>query len=227
MATLVLVRHGQSVWNKKNVFTGWVDVPLTADGITEATNAGKEIADIKFDVIYTSVLVRALETAMIAMAYNNHDNTPVVLHDEGKMAEWSKIYNGDMEAAMIPVIRDWHLNERYYGELQGKNKAETATQYGDEQVHIWRRSYDTPPPNGECLKDTAKRTIPFFKDNILSKLKSGQNILVSAHGNSLRSIVMYLDNLSSEEVLKLEIPTGKPMYYECRDGELAKVPQSK
>lgn len=223
MAKLVLVRHGQSVWNKKNVFTGWVDVPLTADGITEATNAGKEVADIRFDVIYTSVQVRALETAMIAMAYNHHDNTPVVMHNEGKMAEWSKIYNEDMEKAMIPVIRDWHLNERYYGELQGKNKAETAAQYGDEQVHTWRRSYDVPPPNGECLKDTAARTIPFFKDNILPKLQAGQNIFVSAHGNSLRSIVMYLDELSSDEVLKLEIPTGKPIYYDWADGALNKL----
>ncbi len=223
MAKLILVRHGQSVWNYKNVFTGWVDVPLTAEGITEATNAGKEIAAIKFDMIYTSVQVRALQTAMIAMAYNQHDNTPVVLHTEGKMAEWSKIYNPDMQAQMIPVIRDWHLNERYYGELQGKNKAETAEQYGDQQVHIWRRSYDTPPPNGECLQDTAARTIPFFKDNILPKLRDGQNILISAHGNSLRSIVMYLDELSSDEVVQLEIPTGKPIYYQWDDGQLRKL----
>lgn len=223
MSKLVLVRHGQSVWNLKNVFTGWVDVPLTANGITEATNAGKEIADIQFDIIFTSVQMRALQTAMIAMAYNNHDKTPVVLHNEGKMADWSKIYNKDMEEVMIPVIRDWHLNERYYGELQGKNKAETAAQYGDEQVHTWRRSYDVPPPNGECLKDTAARTLPFFKETILPKLQDGQNILISAHGNSLRSIVMYLDKLSSEEVLQLEIPTGQPMYYECIDNTLTKV----
>lgn len=222
MAKLVLVRHGQSVWNLKNVFTGWVDVPLTAAGISEATDAGKEMADIKFDVIYTSLQVRALETAMIAMAYNNSSNTPVVIHDEGKMADWTKIYNQDMENSMIPVIRDWHLNERYYGELQGKNKAETAAQYGDEQVHLWRRSFDVPPPNGECLKDTAERTIPFFKENILPKLQAGQNILVSAHGNSLRSIVMYLDDLSQEAVLKLEIPTGKPLYYSVVNGELHK-----
>lgn len=222
MAKLVLVRHGQSVWNLRNVFTGWVDVPLTADGITEATNAGKEMADIDFDIIYTSVQVRALQTAMIAMAYNNNPNTPVVIHTEGKMADWAKIYNETMQNSMIPVIRDWHLNERYYGELQGKNKAETAKQYSDEQVHIWRRSYDIPPPNGECLKDTAARTIPFFKENILPKLQAGQNILVSAHGNSLRSIVMYLDNLSKEAVLKLEIPTGKPIYYEMTDGKLEK-----
>ncbi len=185
MAKLVLVRHGQSVWNLRNVFTGWVDVPLTADGITEATNAGKEMADIDFDIIYTSVQVRALQTAMIAMAYNNSPNTPVVIHAQGKMADWAKIYNETMQNSMIPVIRDWHLNERYYGE-------------------------------------TAARTIPFFKENILPKLEAGQNILVSAHGNSLRSIVMYLDNLSKEAVVKLEIPTGKPIYYEMTDGKLEK-----
>ncbi len=223
MAKLVLIRHGQSLWNMKNVFTGWVDVPLSEKGISEAIEAGKEMAEINFDFVYTSVQIRAIETAMIAMAQNNSENTPVVLHDEGKMEEWSKIYNDDMEKTVTPVIRDWHLNERYYGELQGKNKAETAAVYGDEQVHVWRRSYDVPPPKGECLKDTAERTIPFFKEEILTKLKEGKNILISAHGNSLRSIVMFIDQLTSEEVLQLEIPTGKPIYYEMDGGELKKL----
>ncbi|GET28662.1 2,3-bisphosphoglycerate-dependent phosphoglycerate mutase [Prolixibacter sp. SD074] len=220
MAKLVLVRHGQSLWNKKNVFTGWVDVPLSTVGIEEALKAGETLADMEFDVVYTSVQVRALETAMIAMAKNKSEKTPVVVHPDGKMSEWGVIYSEEMNKNVIPVYRDWHLNERYYGELQGMNKAETAKTYGDEQVHIWRRSYDVPPPNGECLQDTAERTIPFFRENILKQLKEGKNVLVSAHGNSLRSIVMYIENLSKEEVLQLEIPTGVPLLFSYEDDKL-------
>ncbi len=223
MSKLILLRHGQSVWNKKNVFTGWVDVPLSQEGIVEATNAGEKIAGIEFDAVYTSVQIRAIETAMIALAANKSDKTPVVIHEEGKMAEWTTIYSETMKASIIPVYRDWHLNERYYGELQGKNKAETAAVYGDEQVHTWRRSYDIAPPGGECLKDTAERTIPFFKENILTLLKEGKNVLVSAHGNSLRSIVMFIESLTEEGVLKLEIPTGVPLFYEYIDDQLVRV----
>ncbi len=223
MADLVLLRHGESVWNKLNVFTGWVDVPLTPKGIEEATEAGKKLADFRFDVIYVSTLVRAMETAMIAMAYNRSDRLPVVIHEEeGKESEWSKIYDTETEKSIIPVYRDWHLNERYYGELQGKNKARTAEQYGAEKVHLWRRSYDVPPPGGECLKDTAARTIPFFRDHILPRLKNNENVFVAAHGNSLRSIVMHLDNLSEEEVLQLEIPTGQPILYHFDGKDLTK-----
>ena len=223
MSKLILLRHGQSVWNKMNVFTGWVDVPLSVQGIEEAITAGEQLADIDFDVVFTSVQVRAIETAMLALAQNHSDKTPVVIHDEGKMKDWAVIYSEDMKNNIIPVLRDWHLNERYYGELQGKNKAETAKVYGDEQVHQWRRSYDVPPPNGECLKDTAERTIPFFEKNILSALAEGKNIMVSAHGNSLRSIVMFIDGLSEEEILKLEIPTGQPIIYEYSAGKLRKI----
>jgi 2,3-bisphosphoglycerate-dependent phosphoglycerate mutase len=223
MGKLILIRHGQSVWNKKNVFTGWVDVPLSREGVDEALKAGEQIADIEFDVIFTSVQIRAIETAMIAIAANKSTKTPVVIHTEGKMAEWTTIYNDAMSENIIPVYRDWHLNERYYGELQGKNKAETAAIYGDEQVHIWRRSYDIAPPAGECLKDTAERTIPFFTENILPQLQAGKNVLVSAHGNSLRSIVMHIDGLSEEEVLKLEIPTGFPLYFEYKNGKVSPI----
>lgn len=222
MAKLVLIRHGESVWNKKNVFTGWVDVPLSTDGIIEAIKAGEQLAKIQFDVVFTSVQVRSIETAMLALAQNKSDKTPVVIHSEGKIKDWTMIYSESMLQSIIPVYHDWRLNERYYGELQGKNKAETAKEYGDEQVHQWRRSYDIPPPNGECLKDTAERTIPFFKEHILPQLEQGKNVLVSAHGNSLRSIVMYLENLTKEEVLDLEIPTGKPLFYEMNDGKLIK-----
>jgi 2,3-bisphosphoglycerate-dependent phosphoglycerate mutase len=222
MSTLILIRHGESLWNQKNVFTGWVDVPLSGKGVQEAINAGEKMSGIEFDIIFTSVQIRAIETAMIAMAYNKSDKTPAVIHSEGKMAEWTRIFSDSMNSNIIPVYQDWHLNERYYGELQGRNKAETASVYGDEQVKLWRRSYDVAPPNGECLKDTAERTIPFFHDNILKCLENGRNVLVSAHGNSLRSIVMFIENLSEEEVLKLEIPTGSPIKYEFSDGILKK-----
>ncbi len=222
MAKLILIRHGESVWNKKNVFTGWVDVPLSNNGIKEAIKAGEQLSAINFDVVFTSVQVRAIETAMITLAQNKSEKTPVIIHDEGKMQEWATIYNETMKNNIIPVFRNWHLNERYYGELQGKNKAETAKEYGDEMVHQWRRSYDVPPPNGECLKDTAERTIPFFKENILTQLEKGKNVLVSAHGNSLRSIVMYIENLTKEGVLNLEIPTGKPLIYNYDNGSLKK-----
>ena len=222
MSKLVLIRHGQSVWNLKNVFTGWVDVPLSEKGIEEALNAGTKLQDMQFDVVFTSVQVRAIQTAMIALANNKSGKTPAVIHEEGKMKDWTKVYSEEMRKEMIPVYRNWHLNERYYGELQGLNKAETAKEYGEEKVHQWRRSYDIAPPAGECLKDTAERTIPFFKETILPQLEAGKDILVSAHGNSLRSIVMFIDQLSSEEVLKLEIPTGSPMLYEYKDGKLNK-----
>lgn len=222
MAKLILIRHGQSLWNLKNVFTGWVDVPLSSNGIVEAIEAGKQLADIRFDVVFTSVQVRAIETAMLALAQNKSEKTPVVIHSEGKMKDWTIIYSEEMNKSIIPVFHDRHLNERYYGKLQGKNKAETAKEYGDEQVHQWRRSYDSPPPNGECLKDTAERTIPFFKEQVVPQLEQGKNVLVSAHGNSLRSIVMYIENLTKEGVLSLEIPTGKPLFYEMKNGELKK-----
>ncbi|MCI1778517.1 MAG: 2,3-bisphosphoglycerate-dependent phosphoglycerate mutase [Bacteroidales bacterium] len=218
MSKLVLLRHGQSVWNKKNVFTGWVDVPLSSEGIKEAENAGKELASIEFDAVFTSVQIRAIETAMLALVQGNSNKTPVIMHLDGKMKEWAEIYGEQMKRETLPVYSDWHLNERYYGELQGKNKAETAKVYGDEQVHIWRRSYDVQPPHGECLKDTAERTIPFFREKIVPYLKKGKNVLISAHGNSLRSIVMYIEKLSKEGVLALEIPTGKPLVYDYEEG---------
>ena len=222
MSKLILIRHGQSVWNLKNVFTGWVDVPLSSNGIIEAVKAGEQLADIKFDVVYTSVQVRAIETAMLTLSQNKSEKTPVVIHHEEKMKDWTTIYSDEMNESIIPVYQDWHLNERYYGDLQGKNKAETIKQYGEEQVHQWRRSFDVPPPNGECLKDTAERTIPFFKENIMPELEKGKNVMISAHGNSLRSIVMFIESLTKEEVLDLEIPTGQPLWYEMENEKLTK-----
>lgn len=188
MATLILLRHGESQWNLENRFTGWVDVALSEKGKKEAEEAGKKLIDYRIDKAYTSVLRRAVNTLEIAMKA------------AGK--------NG------MPVICDQALNERHYGDLQGLNKAETAKKYGEEQVHIWRRSYDAAPPHGESLKDTAARTLPYFRRHILPDLKAGKNVIIAAHGNSLRSIVMELDKLSKEQILKVEIPTGVPIVYE-------------
>jgi len=198
MAKLVLVRHGQSQWNLENRFTGWVDVPLTDLGKEEARKAGEKLKGITFDKAYTSNLKRAQETLKTILGVIGQEN--------------------------LPVVKDVALNERHYGALQGLNKAETAKKYGDEQVHIWRRSYDVPPPTdktalnpegiSESLKDTAARTLPFFTGRIVPELKMGKNILVAAHGNSLRSIVMDLDKLTKEQVLELNIATGAPILYE-------------
>ena len=188
MVQLCLLRHGESLWNKENRFTGWVDVPLTDLGREQAEKAGELIKKegLRFQVAYTSVLNRAIETLEIVMKTIQQN---------------------------IPVIKDSALNERMYGDLQGLNKEDTAKKYGSKQVHIWRRSYDIKPPNGESLEDTQNRTIPFFMNCVMTDIKEGKNVLVVAHGNSLRSIVMYLDKLSKEQVLSLELPTGLPIIY--------------
>lgn len=218
-ATLILMRHGESMWNLKNQFTGWVDVPLTEKGVKEAIEGGKAIAHLPIDVVHTSTLIRAHMTLMLAMLHHHSGKIPIIQHSEdSKLRDWGKMYSEKAEAETIPVHCAWELNERMYGELQGLNKAETADKFGAEQVHIWRRSYDTPPPEGESLEMTAQRTLPYFNEKILPELQQGRSVFVPAHGNSLRSIVMELDQLSSEEVLKLEIPTGAPIVY-TYDGE--------
>ncbi|MCB0825999.1 MAG: 2,3-bisphosphoglycerate-dependent phosphoglycerate mutase, partial [Armatimonadetes bacterium] len=180
MPKLILVRHGQSLWNLENRFTGWVDVPLTEQGIAEAKRAGELMKGISIDVAYTSALRRAQDTLSYAMSAMGVD---------------------------LPVIRDQALNERDYGDLAGLNKDAMREKYGEEQVHIWRRSYDVAPPGGESLKDTRVRTVPFFERAIMGDIKQGKDVLVVAHGNSNRSIVMELEKLSPEEILKLELPT--------------------
>lgn len=225
MSTLILLRHGQSKWNELNLFTGWVDVPLSELGIEEALNAGRQIRDIPIDQIFMSSLIRSQMTAMLAMSVHSSGKVPVVLHDgQGKLEEWAQIHSDTAAKQTIPAIAAWQLNERMYGDLQGLNKAETAEKFGAEQVHIWRRSYDVPPPHGESLEMTAARSIPYFQQHILPELKNGRNVFVSAHGNSLRSIIMFLDGLSKEEVLKLELPTGVPVLYECHNGAIIKQP---
>jgi 2,3-bisphosphoglycerate-dependent phosphoglycerate mutase len=187
MPTLALVRHGQSLWNHENRFTGFVDVPLTEQGRDEARLAAKALQGMKFDVAYTSVLTRAQETLTL------------ILEALGQR---------------IPVIRDAALNERHYGDLQGLNKADAAKEFGEQQVKLWRRSYDVPPPNGESLAMTAKRVLPFYDRAIAGDLRQGKHVLVVAHGNSNRSLVMKLDELTGEQVVGLELATGVPVVYE-------------
>ncbi|WP_271434803.1 histidine phosphatase family protein [Thermospira aquatica] len=215
MGSLYLVRHGESTWNKHNWFTGWVDVSLTPKGIEEALACGRELASVSFDVAYTSTLVRAMETLLLVLAFQS--KTPVVVSHKGKQKRWARIYSEEAASRILPVYTDWHLNERYYGHLQGLNKDETRRLYGEEKFTLWRRSYDVPPPGGESLQMTAKRTIPFFQRVIVPLVQSGKNVIISAHGNSLRSIVMYLDGLSADEVVKLEIPHATPLVYEWKN----------
>lgn len=191
MARLVLLRHGESQWNLENRFTGWVDVPLSPRGIQEAKNAGEKLRGFTFDRAFTSVLSRANETLRLALEAIGQTD--------------------------IPVEKDKALNERMYGELQGLNKAETVKKYGEQQVKIWRRSYDIRPPGGESLKDTADRVLPYYESRIKPYLLKGETILIAAHGNSLRALVMHLEQLSKEQVLELNIPTGAPLLYEFDD----------
>ena len=187
MPQLVIIRHGQSEWNKENRFTGWIDVSLSPKGEEEARSSGEKLKGMKFDLGFTSVLQRAIKTYEIA---------------------------AEVAGINIPIEQDKALNERMYGDLQGLNKDECRAKFGAEQVHIWRRSYDIPPPNGEALKNTAERVMPYYHDKIEPQLKAGKNILIVAHGNSLRALMMYLEKLSGEEIVNVEIPTGVPILYE-------------
>ncbi|MBC7648503.1 MAG: 2,3-diphosphoglycerate-dependent phosphoglycerate mutase [Vitreoscilla sp.] len=223
MHKLVLIRHGQSTWNLENRFTGWADVPLTETGIAQAKNAGKLLkgAGYDFDVTYTSVLTRATHTL------------------------WHVL--DEMDRTWLPVVNSWRLNERHYGDLQGLNKAETAKKFGDEQVMLWRRSYDVPPPAvnasderseradrryakldpsqvplTECLKDTVERVLPFWNDAIAPAMRAGKRVVVAAHGNSIRAMVKYLDNISDADIVGLNIPNGMPLVYEL-DADLRPI----
>ena len=218
MHKLVLIRHGESTWNLENRFTGWTDVDLTSTGIEQAKNAGRllKAEGYEFDLAYTSVLKRATRTLWLTL--------------------------DEMDRTWLPVEHSWRLNERHYGGLQGLNKAETAKQYGDDQVLVWRRSYDTPPPaleatdprsergdiryanlkDGEvplteCLKDTVARVIPFWNDSIAPTIRSGKRVVIAAHGNSIRALIKYLDNISNDDIVGLNIPNGIPLVYELDD----------
>lgn len=218
MFTLVLIRHGESLWNRENRFTGWRDIDLSPQGIEEAKAAGKALREqgFEFDLAYTSVLKRAIRTLWLIQE--------------------------EMDLMWIPVIRTWRLNERHYGALTGLNKIETVEKYGEQQVHIWRRSYDIPPPAytpdnqdnpsyhrryqeiakndlpmTECLKDTVARFIPYWNDEIAPVIRSGKRVMITAHGNSLRALVKHLDNISDTDIPELNIPTGIPLVYELND----------
>ena len=198
-SNLVLVRHGQSEWNKKNLFTGWKDPKLTDLGIEEAKTAGNllKLRNIEFDIMFTSDLFRAQETGRLILE--------------------------QMDQSSILTIKDQCLNERNYGELAGLNKDDARKKWGEEQVHIWRRSFDIPPPGGESLKNTAERVLPYFETEIMPKVKDGLNILIAAHGNSLRALVMEIESISSEDIVKLEIATGDPLTYECSEGKIQRT----
>lgn len=187
MATLIIFRHGQSEWNLQNKFTGWVDVELTEKGIQEAKNAGEKLKPYEFDYAYASDLKRAQNTLKLAL---------------------------EVAEKTVPTTFNQALNERMYGDLQGLDKTETAKKFGDEQVKIWRRSFDIAPPNGESLKDTANRVIPYFQSEIEPKLKAGKNIVIAAHGNSLRALIMHLENMTPEQILEFEIGTAIPRLYQ-------------
>ena len=198
-SNLVLVRHGQSEWNKKNLFTGWKDPELTEQGIEEAIQAGNQLkqSNIKFDVMFTSDLFRAQETGRLILEQMNQTD--------------------------IATIKDQSLNERNYGELAGLNKDDARKKWGEEQVHIWRRSFDVPPPGGESLKNTAERVLPYFESKILPEVIKGKNILIAAHGNSLRALVMKLEDISPDEIVKLETATGDPLMYVCSEGKIQRT----
>ena len=220
---LILMRHGQSIWNKLNLFTGWVDIPLSEEGIAESIEGGKKIRNVPIDVVYTSTLVRAHMTVGLALLHHASGKIPVFQHHgQGKLEQWSRIHSAEMARGTMPVYMAWELNERMYGKLQGLNKAETAKQFGAEQVQLWRRSYDTAPPDGESLAMTVARALPYFKEKIVPHLEKGENVLIAAHGNSLRGIVMHLDGLSKEEVVNLEIATGAPLIYSYTQGKWKK-----
>jgi 2,3-bisphosphoglycerate-dependent phosphoglycerate mutase len=218
MYKVVLLRHGESIWNKENRFTGWTDVDLSEKGVEEGKKAGRVMKDngLTFDLAFTSVLKRAMKTLNLALE--------------------------EMDLLWIPVVKNWRLNERHYGGLQGLNKAETAAQHGEEQVKIWRRSYDVPPPPleitdprhpansliykelnskdipaTECLKDTVARFVPYWENTIAPEVKKGKKVIIAAHGNSLRALVKYLDNISDKDILEVNIPTGMPLVYELDD----------
>jgi 2,3-bisphosphoglycerate-dependent phosphoglycerate mutase len=217
MAKLILVRHGQSLWNAENRFTGWVDVPLSEMGRAEATIAACKLQDYRVRVCFTSMLFRAIETAIIILTEADalcDGRIPIIKHDieDEDWHGWDK-YNGDPEQE-LPVYTVPALDERYYGELQGLNKAETAAKFGKEQVQLWRRSYNVAPPGGESLADTVRRTVPFFRDRILKHLIAGDDVLIAAHGNSLRSIIKHLENLSEDAIVAVELGTAIPIVYD-------------
>ena len=209
-ATLILIRHGRSLWNEQNRFTGWVDVPLMERGWQEAEAAGRRLAGYRFDAAYASHLQRAICTLQVVLRANQGGRTPIFIPAPDTVPRESYRPNDTEFPAYLHVTA---LAERHYGDLQGLNKDEVLAQYGEEQFVQWRRGYDTPPPNGESLKDTVARALPYFDAEIRPRLTRGETVLISAHGNSLRALTKELECISDQDIIKLEIPTGVPIVY--------------
>ncbi len=217
MPYLILIRHGESRWNLSNRFTGWVDVPLSDKGIKEALRASKKLKNLKIDKAFTSELERAQETLLLILA--KQDYTGIFLHESKKRHMWGKHKLSKKE---IPIYSSDKLNERYYGKLQGMDKDKARKKYGEEKVFKWRRSFTGRPPGGESLKDTYKRAVPYFKKHIMP-CAGKEDVLVVAHGNSLRAIIKYIEGISDEEIPKLNLPTGVPIVYKCVRGRLIRM----
>jgi len=220
MTYLVLVRHGQSAWNLKNIFTGKVDIPLSKKGIKEAEKCAHILRKIEFDIAFTSKLARAEETLMIILS--EQKKVGIVLHNSKKEKEWNKHYTR-WKRNELPIYTSSAITERYYGRLQGFNKNTARKKYGKMKVFLWRRSWDVRPPMGESLKDTYRRVIPYFKRKIMKEVEKKKNVIVTAHGNSLRAIIKYIENISNEDIPYLEIPTGKPIIYRYYRGKLERI----
>lgn len=217
MSYLILVRHGESRWNKDNKFTGWVDVPLSEKGIKEALANANELENIELDVAFTSDLSRAQETLLLILA--EQDRTGIFLHNNDKIKNY-KWYKTKLNKKEIPIYSHVALNERYYGRLQGQNKDKVRKKFGEKKVFTWRRGYISVPPGGESLKNVYDRAVPYFKKEVLPVLKKKQNVIISAHGNSLRALVKYIEDISSENIAHLELANGKPIIYKYKNNKL-------
>jgi 2,3-bisphosphoglycerate-dependent phosphoglycerate mutase len=214
MSLLTLVRHGQSIWNQQNRFTGWVDVSLSEAGVIEAQRAAQLLAEQRFDLAFTSELLRAQDTLYEILRHNHQCNQYLRIHDVG--SEWYEHFeSSETNTPELKIYVSQQLNERYYGDLQGLNKDKARQQFGDEQVHTWRRSYDVAPPNGESLAMTAKRAIAYYQSHIVPRLQEGKNVLVCAHGNSLRAIIMHIEKMTASQIAAYELKTGCPHIYQC------------
>lgn len=213
MGRLTLIRHGQSIWNLQNRFTGWIDVSLSQQGIAEAQRAATLLLDQRFNLAFTSSLLRAQDTLYEILRQNRYCNQYLRIHESS--CEWYEHFTAtNSDTTELKIYVSEKLNERYYGDLQGLNKDRAREHFGAEQIHIWRRSYDTPPPNGESLAMTAARTLPYFQSHIIPHIQRGEHVLISAHGNSLRAIIMHIEQMTSAQILAYELKTGAPHIYD-------------
>lgn len=213
MGRLTLIRHGQSIWNQQNRFTGWIDVSLSQQGIEEAQRAATLLAGQRFDLAFTSALLRAQDTLYEILTHNHHCSQYVRIHETG--SDWYEHFiPTQSDHSELKIYVSEKLNERFYGDLQGLDKDSAREQFGVEQVHTWRRSYDTPPPNGESLAMTAARTLPYYQSHIVPQLQRGKHVLVSAHGNSLRAMIMHIEQMTPAQILDYELKTGVPHIYD-------------